>query len=158
MFSNAIQDHDVFGGLSVSVWRQTGLATAALLAVLALSSCAVSPIGDGSTAKAGSGGREDAVAGRVGERWDALIKGDYSKAYQYLSPASRASLSAEQYQRVARNVNYRAAKVEGIDCDAERCRVKLSVTYDHRLMKGVTTPLEETWVFDQGKPWFVYRG
>jgi hypothetical protein len=154
MFSNAIQNQGVFGGLSVSVWRQTGLATAALLAVLALSSCAVSPIGDGSTAK----GREDAVASRVGERWDALIKGDYGKAYQYLSPASRASLSPEQYQRVARNVNYRAAKIDGIDCDAERCRVKLSVTYDHRLMKGVTTPLEETWVFDQGKPWFVYRG
>ena len=158
MFSNAIPKHGVFIGLSVSIWRQTGSAIAALLAVLALSSCAVSPIGDGSTAKAGSGGREDAVAGRVGERWDALIKGDYAKAYQYLSPASRASMSAEQYQRVARNVAYRAAKIEGIDCDTERCRVKLSVTYDHRLMKGVTTPLEETWVFDQGRPWFVYRG
>jgi len=158
MFSNVIPKRSTFDGLSVSVWRQTALAVAALLAVLGLASCAVSPIGDGSGPAVGSKAREDAVAARVGERWDAVIKGEWARAYEYMSPASRAATSLEQYQKVARRVAYRAAKINGIECDAERCQVKLSITYDHRLMKGVTTPLEETWVFDQGKPWFVYRG
>lgn len=158
MFSTAIRKHGVFGDLSVSVWRQTGRSVTVLLAVLGLASCAVSPIGDGSGPAVGSKAREDAVAARVGERWDAVIKGDYTRAYGYISPASRTAVTLEQYQKVARNVQYRAAKINGIECDAERCRVKLSVTYDHRLMKGITTPLEETWVFDRGQPWFVYRG
>src|SRR4051812_10808330 len=116
MFSSAILKHNVFDRLSVSVWRQTRLATGALLAVLTLASCAVSPIGDGSGPAVGSAAREEAVASRVGERWDAVIKGDYTRAYGYLSPASRASLSIEQYQKVARNVAYRAAKINGIEC------------------------------------------
>src|SRR3982750_3672670 len=157
MFSDPIQKQRDFDGLSVAVWRQTRLSTAVLLAVLTLASCAVSPIGDGSGPAVGSKAREEAVAGRVSARWDAVIKGEWGKAYEYLSPASRASLTVEQYQRVARSIAYRAAKINGIECDAERCRVQLSVTYDHRLMKGVTSPLEETWVFDQGKPWYVYR-
>jgi hypothetical protein len=158
MFSDAIQKQGGFHGLGVAVWRQTARGTAVLLAVLTLASCAVSPIGDGSGPAVGSKAREEAVASRVRERWDAVIKGDWTRAYGYLSPASRASLTVEQYQKLARSVAYRAAEIKGIECDAERCRVQLSVTYDHRLMKGVTTPLEETWVFDQGKPWYVYRG
>jgi hypothetical protein len=158
MFSSAIPKHGIFDGLGVSVWRQTRLAAAALLAVLMLASCAVSPIGDGTGPAVGWKAREEAVASRVTERWDAVVKGDWRRAYEYMSPASRASLTVEQYQAVARKVAYRAAQINGIECDAERCRVKLSITYDHRLMKGITTPLEETWIFDQGKPWYVYRG
>jgi len=57
-----------------------------------------------------------------------------------------------------RKTGLRDAKIESIDCDADACKVKLWITYDHRLMKGVSTPLEETWVFDKGQAWFVYRG
>jgi hypothetical protein len=32
------------------------------------------------------------------------------------------------------------------------------VTYDHKLMRGIRTPVEETWVFDKGQAWYVYRG
>jgi hypothetical protein len=35
--------------------------------------------------------------------------------------------------------------------------VTLFLTYDHKLMKGIQTPLEESWVLDQGRFWFVYR-
>jgi hypothetical protein len=67
-------------------------------------------------------------------------------------------MTLEQYQRVARKTQYRAAKINAIECDAAACKVNLTVTYDHRLMKGVATPIEETWVFDKGQPWYVYRG
>jgi hypothetical protein len=35
--------------------------------------------------------------------------------------------------------------------------VTLAVTYDHRMMKGITTPIHETWVIDDGQFWYVWR-
>jgi len=158
MFSTAISKQSNFGALSVAVWRQTGRFAAIWVAVLSLASCAVSPIGDEKAAAGGSEARRKAVETRVNERWTALIKGDLQGSYGYLSPASRETLSFEQYQKVMRKTGLRDAKIESIDCDADACKVKLWITYDHRLMKGVSTPLEETWVFDKGQAWFVYRG
>jgi hypothetical protein len=48
--------------------------------------------------------------------------------------------------------------VESATCEAEVCKVRVMLTYDHRLMKGITTPVEESWVLDGGRFWFVYRG
>ena len=158
MFSTVILKHTNFDPLSVAVWRQTGRLVAVWVAVLSLASCAVSPIGDEKAAAGGPEARRKAVEARVHERWDALIKGDLKSSYGYLSPASRETLSFEQYQKVTRKNGLRDAKIESIDCDADACKVKLWVTYDHRLMKGVSTPLEETWVFDKGQAWYVYRG
>ena len=159
MFSNAIRNQGNFDGLGVSVWRQTRVAAAALLAVLALSSCAVSPIGDGDAGAASSPeARRAAVQSRVQARWDALIKGDLEKSYSYLSPASRSTLTFEQYKGVTRKSGFRNARIDSIDCDAQACTVKLLVTYDHKLMRGIQTPVEETWVFDKGQAWYVYRG
>ena len=31
------------------------------------------------------------------------------------------------------------------------------LTYDHRLMKGLMTPLHETWVIDEGQAWYVWE-
>jgi len=118
----------------------------------------VSPIGDGKAATSSPEARRKAVETRVQARWDALIKGDLQASYGYLSPASRESLTFDQYQKVTRKEGFREARIESIDCDADACRVKLWITYDHRLMKGVTTPLDETWVFDKGQAWYVYRG
>jgi hypothetical protein len=148
----------VFPALRVAVWRQTGRLAAIWIAVLSLASCAVSPIGDGNAGTASPEARREAVASRAQARWDALIKGDLEKSYSYLSPASRKTLTFEQYKGVTRKSGFRDAKIDSIDCDAQACTVKLMVTYDHKLMKGITTPLEETWVFDKGQAWYVYRG
>ena len=158
MFSTVIPKQTNFGALSVAVWRQTGRLAAVWVAVLSLASCAVSPIGDEKAGKVGPDARREAVASRVQARWDALVKGDLQGSYGYLSPASRETLSFEQYQKVTRKTGFREAKIESIDCDADACKVKLWITYDHRLMQGVSTPLVETWVFDKGQAWFVYRG
>ena len=157
MFSTVIPKVTNFGALSVAVWRQTGRLAAVWIAVLSLASCAVSPIGDEKAAGGGPDARRKAVEARVHERWDALIKGDLRSSYGYLSPASRETLSFEQYQKVTRKNGFREATIDSIDCDAEACKVKLWITYDHRLMKGVRTPLEETWVFDKGQAWYVYH-
>jgi hypothetical protein len=115
----------------------------------------VSPIGDGSGAGTTPEARREAVASRVMARWDALVRGDLKASYGYLSPASRETLTFERYQKVTRKTGFRGARVDAITCDADACKVKLWVTYDHRLMKGISTPVEETWVFDKGQAWYV---
>jgi hypothetical protein len=104
--------------------------------------------------------KEAAVSTRAAARWDALIKRDYPAAYAYLSPASRDTtpLAAYEAKMGAAVVVYRAAKVDKVECEAEVCNVTLTLTYDHAKFKGVQTPLVESWIIDQGKAWFVYRG
>jgi hypothetical protein len=116
----------------------------------------VSPIGDGDTGGATTPeARKAAVESRAQARWDALIKGNLEKSYSYLSPASRSTLTFEQYKGVTRKSGFRNARIDSIDCDAQACTVKLLVTYDHKLMRGIQTPVEETWVFDKGQAWYV---
>jgi hypothetical protein len=129
-----------------------------LVALLGLSSCAVSPVGDGSGAAASPEVRREAVTTRVNARWDALIKGDLDGAYALLSPASREATTLDQFRKHTRKQGFRAAKIDAVECGADLCIVKLMITYDHRLMKGIQTPMEETWVFEKGQPWLVYRG
>jgi len=31
------------------------------------------------------------------------------------------------------------------------------VTYDVRRMKGIETPVDETWIIEKGSAWYVYR-
>src|SRR3982750_4804619 len=111
MFSTVILKQINFGALSVAVWRQTGRLTAVWGAVLSLASCAVSPIGDEKAGTTAPDARRKAVETRVHERWDALIKGDLPGSYGYLSPASRETMTFEQYQKVTRKTGFREAKI-----------------------------------------------
>lgn len=86
-----------------------------------------------------------------------LLKGDVKGAYGYLSPASRTVTSQERYEARTKTGSFREVKIDKVSCDAEVCKVKLFLTYDHRVMRGVVAPLEETWVFENGQAWFVYR-
>ena len=98
-----------------------------------------------------------AVTERVNARWTAMIKGDLDAAYAYLSPASREVVSLAAFKARTRSGGFREAKIDSVECEAELCKVKLTLTYDHRVMKGVTTPLTETWVVDQGQIWYVWQ-
>jgi hypothetical protein len=104
--------------------------------------------------------KEAAVAERAKARWEALIKGDLPAAYAYQSPASRDTvpLAAYEAKMNAAVVVYRAVKVDKVECEAEACKVTVTLTYDHQKFKGVTTPVVESWIIDQGKAWYVYRG
>jgi hypothetical protein len=96
------------------------------------------------------------VTERVKAKWAALIDGNLDLAYTYLSPASREIMSLESYKRQARGSGYREAKVETVECEGAVCKVRLMVMYDHRLMKGLITPVDEKWVIDEGKAWYVW--
>lgn len=95
------------------------------------------------------------MAERSKARWDAVIKDDMAAAYGYLSPASKEAVSLEKYKSAPRRTGFREAKVEEVKCEGEVCYVRLLVTYDHPRMKGITTPIVESWIVDGGQVWYV---
>src|SRR6478752_3568578 len=90
--------------------------------------------------------KNEAVAARAKARWQRFIDGDLAGAYEYLSPASRAAMPLDLYKAKHKVGMYRSVKVDGVDCEADACTVKLRLTYDYKRIKGITTPLVEKWI------------
>jgi hypothetical protein len=101
--------------------------------------------------------KQKVVAERAKERWDLLIKGDVAGAYQFLSSGSKAATPADVYKAKIRPGLWRQATVSKVDCQAEVCKVIMLITYDAKRMKGIETPIDETWVIENGSAWYVYR-
>ena len=159
----AIEGSGCFGKFTVAkrrqarqVVRQAWQAAAVVAAMLGVAGCATGPFG-GVSKDSPQEVKVAAVTKRAQERWDLLLKGDVKAAYAYLSPASRAVVSPERYQSRVNPANFRAIKLDTVSCEAESCRLRFWLTFDHRLMRGVQTPLEETWIFEDGLAWYVYR-
>ena len=150
---------DVFGqflNITVAGRRQARAAAAVLAVVLGVAGCATGPMGRLSK-DTPTEAKVAAVTKRGQERWDLLLKGNVKATYAYLSPASRAVTSLERYQARTNPANLRSIKLDRAECEAEICRLKFWLTFDHRVMKGVETPIEETWVIEGGQAWYVYR-
>ena len=79
-------------------------------------------------------------------------------AYAYMSPGSRETTSLDKFKKNFRRGAFREARVDTINCDGDACVAKLQVTYDHPKMKGITTPIMESWIIDGGQAWLVYGG
>jgi hypothetical protein len=97
------------------------------------------------------------VAERAQARWQVLMKGDVEGAYQFLSAGSKAATPLEVYKAKIRPGMWRAAKVDKVDCEAEICKVMMTITYDTRPMRGIQTPFPETWIIENGSAWYIYR-
>ena len=97
------------------------------------------------------------VSERAQARWNALIKGDLDKAYSYMSEASQQQYPLRVYKDKTKPGMWKAVKIDSVDCNAEICKLKLTLTYDHRLIKGVQTPLTESWIIENGTAWYVYQ-
>ena len=148
---------DVFGRFSfgtVAKRRHFGIVQVLLVAALLPACASVGGLSAGAPAEV----KRDAVAERAKARWDALIKLDIAGAYAYLSPASRATMPLDLYRAKHRVGLYRAVKVDGVDCDADACTVSLSLTYDYKRFKGITTRVVEKWIIADGQAWFVDQG
>ena len=96
------------------------------------------------------------VTERAEARWKAIIGKDFAAAYEYLSPTSRSTVTPAGFKTIAARINYQAAVVKSVTCDAETCKVKMLITYDTKQMKGVHSPLDESWVISQGQAWYVW--
>lgn len=103
--------------------------------------------------------KQAVVRERADARWQAIIKGDYAAAYSYFSPASREIVKLGTFEaRMKAVAKFTGIKIDTVSCEAAACKVKLWLTFDHRVMKGVTTPAEEAWIIDGGQAWYVWPG
>jgi hypothetical protein len=143
-----------FSRISVAVSRRACRAAATLLLV-GLAGCASIPGGAPAPVATTPEARQAVVSVRAQARWDAIIKDDMEAAYAFLSPASRQVMSLDQFKSSLRRGSFRAAKIESVTCEGDVCTVRLILTYDHRMMKGISTPIGESWVFEGGQAWHV---
>ena len=104
-----------------------------------------------------AGSEREVVAERAEARWQALIKGDVEAAYGFLSAGSKKVTPLVTYKGIIKPGMWRQAKAEKVECKEELCTVQLAVTYDAKMMKGITTPIWETWIIEDGSAWYVYR-
>jgi hypothetical protein len=131
----------------------------ATLGLIAIAGCATPPPAATSTAPAATpAAKQDLVTQRAASRWDAMVKDDLDTAYTYMSPGSREGTSLEKYKANTRRGAFREGRIESVSCDGDSCLVKVFVTYDHPKMKGITTPVTESWIIDGGQAWYVYGG
>lgn len=106
--------------------------------------------------------KEQTVATAAKARWDLLIEGKISEAYEFLSPAAKTQMSLEKYRASIKPGAWRRAQVNSVTCDSEElCSVSLDVTYVFK-PKGVrvqeySSLLTETWRKDEGRWWYVPR-
>lgn len=126
--------------------------------MLAFAGCASAPQGGGQPALSTPEAKQAAVAQRAKARWDAMVRDDLEAAYAYLSPGSRAVTSLDKFKASTRRGAYRDARIEKVVCEGDACMVSLLLTYDHPKMKGITTPISESWIIDGGQAWYVYGG
>lgn len=105
---------------------------------------------------------EDAVRERAQARWDALLAGQWEKAYGYLSPASRAIVSFEAWRaNLARATVWKRAQVHAVSCEVlDRCKTTVIVYHQPLVMGGrmgtIDSAVDEVWVLDEGRWWMLH--
>lgn len=91
-------------------------------------------------------------------RWNALIKGDMAEVYSYLSPATRSTMTLENYSRKYRIGLWEKATAGTATCEMERCKVPvLIVLKGGKGVPGLETSVEEIWVKDASNWWYVWK-
>ena len=95
------------------------------------------------------------VADLAAARWEALTKGDFAKAYSYLSPGTREVMSLDLYKAKIRGGNWKKANVDSVSCEQDQCKVLIAVEYSYRDIKSIETRVDENWLRREGKWWFV---
>jgi hypothetical protein len=146
-----------FPAISVSVSRHA-CRVLATVGLIAATGCATAPPEGAATASAPvtPEAKQALVAKRAASRWDAMVKDDLDTAYTYMSPGSRDATSLDKYKANTRRGAFREGRIDSVSCEGDACLVKVFVTYDHPKMKGITTPVLESWIIDGGQAWYVY--
>lgn len=117
-----------------------------------LSACAVAPATP-----------EEAVRARAQARWQAMLAGDLQQAYQFLSPASRAVMSFENFRaRFGAMAAWKSAEVFKVRCEqADHCTATIKVTYRPLLPRGsigtIETSVDEVWLLESGQWWLPQK-
>lgn len=129
--------------------RRIGALTLALGA-MALSGCAVfAPATP-----------EQQVQQRASERWKALRAAQWEKAYAFVTPSFRATMTEERYrERFIGVPKWKNAEVRSVTCESEKCIavVRIEALYGARAgLETLSTEVPETWLKEEGQ-WYKYE-
>ena len=135
------------------VYRKTWRAMLTLVVVALFAGCATVQ----------STNPEDVVKARASERWSALVKGDVTVAYAFMSPGYRAVVAERDFaSRRGNAVRLASATVAGVNCsEAEKCVVTVRLE-SKPLMGGrfgdlIATHIEEIWLLEEGRWWLFEK-
>lgn len=98
----------------------------------------------------------DDIDRKAVERWQAVIDGDYKKAYDYLAPSHRQLENINSYEsRMATarlSIDWQEVEFVKKDCQELTCEVTINMTYVYKFpkrsmgeTKGKTT-IKENWI------------
>ena len=124
-----------------------------LCVALTLSACA----------SLGGGKPEEQVRQRATERWQALVAGEFSRAYRYTTPGFRAVVSPDGYRnRFGGAVTWLGAEVIRVNCsEADKCIALARIDYKpvtgRQSTPKISTHVDETWLFEDGQWWFFQK-
>lgn len=104
----------------------------------------------------------DNIDRRAVERWNYLIEHKAEQAYDYLSPGFRTTQTREDYAAAMNNrpVQWKEVAFDRKECEAERCKVYVNVSYSVPVAaaKGKiasnTRSITETWILVDGD-WYL---
>jgi hypothetical protein len=98
---------------------------------------------------------EQIIAERATARWKAVIAGDLTKAYEYVSPAGKLVVTEIGFKNSIRPGFHKGAELRGVKCESpEYCIATFEIEYEHT-GRRVKTLLEERWVKQDSQWWFL---
>jgi hypothetical protein len=123
--------------------------------LLALPACATVP-----EQSAAPLDKQEVVARIAQARWDALINGDFEAAYRLMSPASRTTITLEEFRRRSSIVTWKTAKVRKVECSADDlCTVQIESKYAYKPRRGGIVEndqlMDEKWLNSSGGWWYA---
>jgi hypothetical protein len=105
---------------------------------------------------------EDAVTQRATERWQALVKGQILKAYEYNTPGYKALVTPEGFiGRTGIAGRWLGAEVVRVECaQPTSCKVVIRLDYQAlfsgRTTDKLSTHIDETWLLEDGQ-WWIFQ-
>ena len=102
---------------------------------------------------------EDQVRQRATDRWQALVAGDISRAYNYSTPGYRAVVTPEGFRgRIGSGGSWVGAEIVAVNCsEAVKCVARVRIDFKpilgRRFGDKISTHADETWLFENGQWW-----
>lgn len=103
---------------------------------------------------------EQQVEKRANQRWAALMASQWDKAYGFVSPSFRATMSEERYrERFVGVPKWKKAEVRSVKCEPEKCTavIRIEALYGARAgLETLSTDVPEIWLQEEGQ-WYKYE-
>jgi len=106
---------------------------------------------------------QDLVKARAEQRWQAMVAGEYEKAYEFLSPGFRSRVSAKEFRgRFEGRTEWTGADIQGVECEDDLCvatvvaRFRFLGAHPFPPYDGETAE-KENWIRSEGQWWHVPR-